>query len=78
MKEGNRRIVMINILYSFVLMLVLCLSGFHLCKYASYIKGISIDLVWFGLVWFYGISTIVGYLMSNPVYTYILDTRGIR
>ena len=23
-------------------------------------------LVWFGLVWFYGISTIVGYLMSNP------------
>ena len=24
-----------------------------------------------GLVWFYGISTIVGYLMPNPVYTYI-------
>ena len=23
----------------------------------------------FGLVWFYGISTIVGYLMPNPVYT---------
>ena len=23
------------------------------------------------LVWFYGISTIVGYLMPNPVYTYI-------
>ena len=22
--------------------------------------------VWFGLVWFYGISTIVGYLMPNP------------
>ena len=29
------------------------------------------DLVWFGLVWFYGISTIVGYLMPNPFYTYI-------
>ena len=27
-------------------------------------------LVWFGLVWFYGISTIVGYLMPN-LYTYI-------
>ena len=27
----------------------------------------------FGLVWFYGISTIVGYLMPNPLYTYILD-----
>ena len=25
----------------------------------------------FGLVWFYGISTIVGYLMPNPVFTYI-------
>ena len=28
------------------------------------------DLVWLG---FYGISTIVGYLMSNPLYTYILN-----
>ena len=27
----------------------------------------------FGLVWFYGISTIVGYLMPNPVFTYILN-----
>ena len=26
------------------------------------------DLVWLG---FYGISTIVGYLMSNPLYTHI-------
>ena len=25
------------------------------------------------LVGFYGISTIVGYLMPNPFYTYILD-----
>ena len=28
---------------------------------------------WFCLLWFYGISTIIGYLMSNPVFTYILD-----
>ena len=27
----------------------------------------------FDLVWFYGISTIVGYLMPNPLYTYILN-----
>ena len=27
----------------------------------------------FGLVRFYAISTIVGYLMSNPQYTYILN-----
>ena len=28
--------------------------------------------IWFGLVGFYGISNIVGYLMPNPLYTYIL------
>ena len=27
--------------------------------------------VWFDLVGFYGISTIVGYLMPNPLYIYI-------
>ena len=32
-----------------------------------------INIKWFGLVWFYGISTIVGYLMSNPFCTYILN-----
>ncbi len=26
----------------------------------------KINLVWFGLVWFYGISTFVGYLTPNP------------
>ena len=30
-------------------------------------------MIWFGFVWFYGISTIVGYLMPNPLYTYILS-----
>ena len=34
---------------------------------------IYIKYIWFGLVGFYGISTIVGYLMPNPLYTYILD-----
>ena len=28
--------------------------------------------IWFGWVGFYGISTIVGYLMPNPLYTYLL------
>ena len=27
-------------------------------------------VVWFGLVWFYAISTIVGYSMLNRFYTY--------
>ena len=26
-----------------------------------------VGLVWFGFVWFHGISTIVDYLMSNPL-----------
>ena len=36
-------------------------------------KICNMILDWFGLVWFYGISTIVGYLILNPVYTYILN-----
>ena len=41
-----------------------------ICKdYAT--NSWDIDLV--GLIWFYGISTIVGYLMPNPLYTYILN-----
>ena len=39
-------------------------------KSSSYIY---IKYIGFGLFWFYGISTIVGYLMPNFVYTYILD-----
>ena len=35
--------------------------------------NLLVDLVWFGLVWFYGISTIVGYLMPNLVYIYTLN-----
>ena len=34
---------------------------------------ISIKNVEFDLVWFYGISTIVGYLTSNPLYTGVLN-----
>ena len=34
---------------------------------------IYIRYICFNLVGFYGISTIVGYLMPNPLYTYILN-----
>ena len=37
---------------------------------------IYIKYIWFALVGFYGISTIVGYLRPNPLYTYILDIYG--
>ena len=33
--------------------------------------GLFSNKVWFGLV--YGISTLVGYLMPNPICTYILN-----
>ena len=32
---------------------------------------IYIKYIWFGFVWLYGISTIVGYFMPNPFYSYI-------
>ena len=32
---------------------------------------------WFGLVWFCGVSTIVGYLMPNLLYTYVLDINDL-
>ena len=33
--------------------------------------------IWFLLVWFYGISTIIGYSISNPLYTYILNIYNL-
>ena len=38
---------------------------------------IYIKCIRFGLVEFYGISTIVGYLMPNPLYTYILNIYNL-
>ena len=38
-------------------------------------KAVWFCLVRFGLIWFYGISTIVGYLMPNPVHIYIYIAR---
>ena len=31
----------------------------------------------YDLVGFYGVSTLVGYLMPNPLYTYILNTYDL-
>ena len=33
----------------------------------------NLNILLFGLIWFSGISPIVGYLMPNPVFTYILN-----
>ena len=37
----------------------------------------NIKYIWFGLVGFYGISTIVGYLMPISLYKYILNIHGL-
>ena len=42
-------------------------------KYTSCWRSIK-----FGLVVFYGISTLLGYLMPNPVYTYILYIYDLK
>ena len=34
-------------------------------------------MIWFGLDWFYGLSTIIGYLMPNPLYTNILNIKDL-
>ena len=41
--------------------------------YAIFSLYIYIKYIWFGLLGFYGISTIVGYLMPNSLYIYILN-----
>ena len=41
------------------------------CDILIYLVLKPFHYVWFDLI--YGISTIVGYLMPNPLYTYILN-----
>ena len=45
---------------------------------AKFSLYIYIKYIWFGWVGFYGISTIVGYLMTNPLYTYILNIYNLK
>ena len=35
-------------------------------KFDDTLKANGHGCIWFGLIWFYGISIIVGYLMPNP------------
>ena len=47
------------------------------CRITIHYLITYIKYVEFGLVGFYGISTIVGYLMPNPLYTYILNIYNL-
>ena len=37
----------------------------------------SFNFVYFGLVWFYGIPTILGYSTPNHLYTYVLNIKDL-
>ena len=71
--------LMPNPLYTYILniydLIWLGFMAYHHCKLfnAKSSLYIYIKYIWFDLVWFYSISTIVGYLMPNPLYTYILN-----
>ena len=61
-------------------MICFCLVSWHINHswlfnanplYTNILKYIKYIL--FGFIGFYGMSTIVGYLMPNPLYTYILN-----
>ena len=46
--------------------MILCYISYDTVMSCIYLK----QRVWFNLVRFYGTSTIVGYLMPNPFYTF--------
>ena len=53
--------------------LVLCHINIYRLFYAKSSLYVYIKYISFNLVWFNGISTIVGYFMPNPFYRYILN-----
>ena len=48
-------------------------DGIPVLLFSRTLFDILVNLISFSLVGLYGISTIVGYLMPNPVFRYILD-----
>ena len=69
--------LMLNLFYTYILDIWFGLVLWHINHFrlsnAKSSLYIYIRYVGFGLIGFYGTSTIVGYLMPNLVYTYILD-----
>ena len=62
-----------NPLHTYIL-IIYDLVWWHINYYRLFIAKSSLYIyIWFGLIGFYGTSTIVGFLMPNPLYTYILN-----
>ena len=54
---------------------IVAIYWLHIVKWFQvllFIDRTHFNFSWFGLIVFYAISTLVGYLMPNPVYTYII------
>ena len=59
----------------FYLIVLVWLSFINHCRLSKAKSSlyIYIKYLWYVLVWFYGISNIVGYLISNPFHAYMLN-----
>ena len=70
--------LMPGLLYTYILRIYVCFGWvlWHInpCRLFNAKSSLYICIkdIWFGLVWFYGISTIVSYFMPDLLYTYIL------
>ena len=49
------------------------LENIKSCLIVTFKRLQSVYQTFIGLIWFYGISIMTGYLMWNPVFTYILN-----
>ena len=73
--------LMPNPVYAYILNMYICIWFGWALWYINHCRlfnvksclYIYIEYIWFDLVGSYGISTIVGYLMPNPVHIYILN-----
>ena len=77
---GIHMVGLLVLCYGISILVYYLMSGFSLLVFMAYqcriynVKSslyIYIRYIGFGFVGFYGISTIVGYLMPNPLYKYI-------
>ena len=75
-RQRHTSIKFSSLMFTFIdlLILTVCQYGVIQCLEVRCLRILHVYFyILFSLVWFYGISTIVGYLMPNPVFRYILD-----
>ena len=63
----------INLNFQTLFLLIYIYIYIYICITERDMKEPQSKEDWFGLAWFYDISTVVGYQMLNPVFTHILN-----